>query len=297
MLKKYDPNTNTRCMSKVNTTVVTAIEPKIVSSLLSDSTSGVNDQIQSKTEGNDKSVIDAFMKDSGISIVEKNTPETSSIMYLVNAIADSLPLAEEFLHELRKANCSQSGHFNYFLIKQIHDKEKCEAVIKLANTMKNCGVFSELQICPNKNLSGTISTASRVRNFISGTWLEFYSQQKALNIVKEFAESKGLSYEIYCNLKVMSNAGTKHEIDLMFSVGDVVFGAEMKSGLNFCDFDKYRLMAEWMHLIPDRFLLLNSALVDDNAAECVSYFYRYYICSVDTYEKTIITMLNKAFEG
>ena len=83
----------------------------------------------------------------------------------------------------------------------------------------------------------------------------------------------------------------------MFSIGEVVFGAEIKSGLNFCDYDCYRLTAEWMHLIPDRFLLLNSTLHDENAAKCISYFYEYLICGLSDYEKTMVQMLDKALNG
>ena len=163
--------------------------------------------------------------------------------------------------------------------------------------MKNCGVFSQMLI-NTWSISGNVSSAARVKNFLSGVWLELYSQQVAINVVKKYAKDHNLSYEVYSNLKVEDKQGVKHEIDLMFSLGsDMVFGAEIKSGLNFCDYDRYRLTAEWMHLIPDRFLLFNSTLTDENATKCISYFYQYFICGISTFENTLNQMLDRAMNG
>lgn len=242
-----------------------------------------------------KSAIECFFESNGITITEKSIPSGDPIMYLVNAIAECLPWGEDFLHLLRKAICNKDGHFEYNLSKL--DLEKRGAIIKIANIMKNCGVFSQMLI-NTWSISGNVSSAARVKNFLSGVWLELYSQQVAINVVKKFAEDHNMSYEVYSNLKVEDKQGVKHEIDLMFSLGrNLVFGAEIKSGLNFCDYDRYRLTAEWMHLIPDRFLLFNSTLTDENAPKCISYFYQYFICGISTYENTLIQMLDKAMNG
>lgn len=241
------------------------------------------------------SAIENFFSAAGIKILEKGVSEFDSIIYLVNAIAGDFKSAEDFLHTLRKAICTHNGHFDYSL--NTVEAEKRSAVTRLATIMRNCGVFSEVVIGASA-ISGNISTASRVRNFISGIWLELYSQHKTISIVKKFAEKHNLPFEVYCNLKVEGADGKKHEIDLMFSLGeDKVFGAEIKSGLNFCDYDRYRLTAEWMQLIPDRFLLLNSTLTDENAVKCISYFYQYFICGISTYEETLIKMLDKAMKA
>ncbi len=304
MLKKYVPMSATDIIDTVTSTV--SSEVAISDSNVKDNFSPVESgktcevvaekgTIEEKPENEVcTSAIEVFFSEANIFITEKNVPDFGDIIYLVKTIAECLPLSEDFLHSLRKANCSQNGYFEYSLKSLPLDKRS--AVLKIANTMKNCGVFSNIQIT-NWNIVGNVSTASKVRNFLSGVWLELYSQRLTTEIVRKFAESKNLSYELYSNLKVEDKNGIKHEIDLMFSVGDKVFGAEIKSGLNFCDYDRYRLTAEWMHLIPDRFLLLNSTLIDDNAIKCISYFYQYFICSLDTYEEKLSNMLNKAFEG
>jgi hypothetical protein len=146
-------------------------------------------------------------------------------------------------------------------------------------------------------VSGTMSSAARVKNFISGIWLELYSQQRATEILKKLAEKDGLPYEVFCNVKVEDSTGTKHEIDLMVSLGDNVFGIELKSGLTFCDYDHYRQVADWMGMIPDHFLLVNSTLTDENAVKCISYFYQYYICGISDYDAVFTKMIRQAIDG
>ena len=100
-----------------------------------------------------------------------------------------------------------------------------------------------------------------------------------------------------CNVKVADKEGVQHEIDLMFSIGEKVFAIEQKSGVNFFDYDRYCLLAEYLHLIPDRFMLVNSTLLDKDATKCITYFYRYYICNSADYVSTLSTMIDKAFNS
>lgn len=238
------------------------------------------------------SVIEAFLAETGIVVLEKHSPEYENISFLVDSIAGSLPLAEDFLHSLRKAINTTDGKFEFRPLKLLSPQRN--AINHVATVMKNCGVFNEF--LQNEGIiKGRISSSVRVRNFISGIWLELFSQQKAVPIIADYASKHQLPYEIYCNIKVEDAAGRQREIDLIFSIGDAVFGIEIKSGLNFCDYDKYRLTAEWLHLIPDRFLLMNSTLTDKNTIKCIEYFYRYYICSATDYENVLKSMIRKAF--
>lgn len=296
MLKKYDPTICYHPLVLTDEARKPSVEEATVKNVTNEGTTSDIASLSGMSSVSDnKSAITCFFEGNGITITEKSIPSEDPIMYLVNAVAECLPLGEDFLHLLRKAICNKDGHFEYNLSKL--DLEKRGAIIKIANIMKNCGVFSQMLI-NTWSISGNVSSAARVKNFLSGVWLELYSQQVAINVVKKYAKDHNLSYEVYSNLKVEDKQGVKHEIDLMFSLGsDMVFGAEIKSGLNFCDYDRYRLTAEWMHLIPDRFLLFNSTLTDENATKCISYFYQYFICGISTFENTLNQMLDKAMNG
>ena len=97
-----------------------------------------------------------------------------------------------------------------------------------------------------------------------------------------------MPYEVLCNVKVADKEGVQHEIDLMFSIGEKVFAIEQKSGVNFFDYDRYRLLAEY---------LVNSTLLDKDATKCITYFYRYYICNSADYVSTLSAMIDKAFNS
>ena len=104
----------------------------------------------------------------------------------------------------------------------------------------------------------------------------------------------GLPFEVIANVHIQHEAtGEPHEIDLMFSIGEQVFGMEQKSGLNFSDYDHYRKIGEWLGIIPDHYLLLNSNLTEDYAVGCIQYFHRYYISSLANYQKVLKAMLEK----
>lgn len=251
------------------------------------------------TVNNEKlaSAIDKHLATNCITVLEKHYPEIESelneIGYLLNGIAEHIGEAEDLIHTLRKAIAESDGKFTYNPKKL--SAEQRESVHKVMLLLKQCGIFSEVTIL--NTYSGMVSTATRVRSFISGLWLELFSQQHGIEIISEIAKQLNLPYEVLCNVKVADKEGVQHEIDLMFSIGDKVFAIEQKSGVNFFDYDRYRLLAEYLHLIPDRFMLVNSTLLDKDATKCITYFYRYYICNSADYMSTLSAMIDKAFNS
>lgn len=243
------------------------------------------------------SAIDKHLSNNRITVHEKHYPEFESelkeIGYLLNGIAEHIGEAEDLIHTLRKAIAENDGKFTYNPKKL--SAEQRESVHKVMLLLKQCGIFSEVTTL--NTYSGMVSTATRVRSFISGLWLELFSQQHGIEIISEKAKQLNLPYEVLCNVKVADKEGIQHEIDLMFSIGDKVFAIEQKSGVNFFDYDRYRLLAEYLHLIPDRFMLVNSTLLDKDATKCITYFYRYYICNSADYMATLSAMIDKAFNS
>lgn len=225
------------------------------------------------TVNNEKlaSAIDKHLAANCITVLEKHYPEIESelneIGYLLNGIADHIGEAEDLIHTLRKAIAENDGKFTYNPKKL--PAEQRESVHKVMLLLKQCGIFSEVTML--NTYSGMVSTATRVRSFISGLWLELFSQQHGIEIISEKAKQLNLPYEVLCNVKVADKEGIQHEIDLMFSIGDKVFSIEQKSGVNFFDYDRYRLLAEYLHLIPDRFMLVNSTLLDKDATRSCSH--------------------------
>ncbi len=230
MLKKYDPTTYYNLFVETDGNKKAIVEEEVSAEIMTNAGKASEEAGFSNNSfvSDNRSAITCFFEENGITITTKSSPSEEPIMYLVNAIAECLPLGEDFLHLLRKAICNKDAHFEYNVSKL--DSEKRRAVTQIANIMKNCGVFSQM-IINTWNISGNVSSAARVKNFLSGVWLELYSQQVAINVVKKYAKDHNMPYEVYSNLIVEDKQGVKHEIDLMFSIGnDMVFGAEIKYG-------------------------------------------------------------------
>lgn len=120
MLKKYVPMSATDIIDTVTSTV--SSEVAISDSNVKDNFSPVESgktcevvaekgTIEEKPENEVcTSAIEVFFSEANIFITEKNVPDFGDIIYLVKTIAECLPLGEDFLHSLRKANCSQNGY-------------------------------------------------------------------------------------------------------------------------------------------------------------------------------------------
>ena len=235
------------------------------------------------------SAINFFFGTAGISIQKSTVPEVFETSFLVLKIAESLPEADKFLRCLRAATTTNDKNFSFSL--RGNGEKECRKITDLANAMKICGVFSECNIL-SESIFGKLSKAGKVREFINGIWLEQYCQMITFRIIKQYAEKHGLSWELLSNVTVRSADGEKHELDLIFSIGNKVYGAEQKSGSLFSDYDKYRRLGLWLGLVPEQFLLVNSCLGNENAADCIHYFYEYYVTNTSNYEKTLLTMIS-----
>ncbi|MCR5143383.1 MAG: hypothetical protein K6C68_12835 [Ruminococcus sp.] len=241
------------------------------------------------TAGN--SAITAFFNTREITIEKSSMPEACETAFLVMSIAESLPEADSFLHSLRSAHTSPDKSFCLNL------KNKTEAerkkITELAGIMKMCGIFSESNIL-TESIFGKLSKAGKVADFIIGRWLEQFCQIVTVNLVKNYAEKHGLEWEVMSNVTVCSREGELHELDLIFSIGDRVLGTEQKSGRQFADYDKYRTLGLWLGLVPEHFLLVNACLENEQAADCIHYFYEYYVCNTASYAKTLMKMINNS---
>ncbi len=158
----------------------------------------------SSEETADESVISGFLRQSGLVITESHEPQDGQdIAVLAAKIAESLPEADGFLRSLRTANCAPSREFCYPL--SSHSEKERTAIRKVADILRRCGIFAEF--CPDtqKSLRGKMAECSRVVNFINGAWLEIHCQHLTCQIVREYAEARGLPFEVIANVHMPIN--------------------------------------------------------------------------------------------
>ena len=164
----------------------------------------------------------------------------------------------------------------------------------VAEKLGKFGVISNLRIPDNsKEITGRLSTAPRVINFLNGDYLEFYSRIVVKQIVERIKKKKNCDYELYSNVIIRKDS-EKHELDIVFRVGKEVFWAEIKSG-KFSDFDCYRRLGVLMGVNPDKHILL-SAEKSKEEAETISWFYQFYVSNIHMFKEKLVEMIEHAFE-
>lgn len=164
----------------------------------------------------------------------------------------------------------------------------------VAEKLGKFGVISNLRIPDNsKEITGGLSTAPRVINFLNGDYLEFYSRIVVKQTVEKIAKEKNCDYELYSNVIIRKDS-EKHELDIVFRVGKEVFWAEIKSG-KFSDFDCYRRLGVLMGVNPDKHILLSAEKTKEEA-ETISWFYQFYVSNIHMFKDKLVEMIEHAFE-
>lgn len=208
-------------------------------------------------------------------------------------IAVNYRACKAFLKYIRENMVHKCFHINY-CVAQLPENDR-DTVVSLAERFGEYGIISNVFYNRNTGfINGIVSSAPRIINFINGDYLEFYGRAVSERVVKEVAIKHNVDYEVYSNV-VITKAAEKHELDIVFRVGEYVFWSEIKSG-KFSDFDNYRKLGVLMGVNPDRHILL-VAEKDNETAEAISWFYQFYVSNIDNFRDKLIEMIDKAFEG
>lgn len=272
---------------------------------------------QGKPEDSNSSEISFSPKEASISETEKETADSEELPTTVESyfsgkgITLSLPSKKEVIPPVSSLafsialNYSQTKPFIRFLRESISKKtfdfvfslsafsvQDKAAIISLADRLCEYGLISNLFYNKSNNtLRATASSAGRCVNFINGDFLEFFAEGVTFEVIKKLAESHGCDFEFYHNVNIEKDR-ERHELDMVFRLGNHIFWSEIKSGK--FNPDDYRKLGNLMGVVPDRLILLAADKPDD-VSEAISYFYEYYCTNVTTFKNKLISMIEKAF--
>lgn len=223
--------------------------------------------------------------------ISEHSPCIGPVENLAFLVAMNYKACKMFLKHIRENVARKCFHINY-AASHLPDRER-DAVVLLAEKFGEYGIISNVFFNRNTGfVNGVVSSAPRVINFINGDYLEFYGRAVVERVVKEVAAKHGTDYEVYSNA-IISRTGEKHELDIVFRVGQNIFWSEIKSG-KFSDFDNYRKLGILMGVNPDRHILL-AAEKDIETAEVISWFYQFYVANIENFKEKLVEMIDKAF--
>lgn len=176
----------------------------------------------------------------------------------------------------------------YYSMKHKTEKEK-EVICNLIRQM--IGIVAEYNYDESSCLlSGRLQLTPRALGFINGKFMEIAIGTLTEKVVNLLAISRNVdNYKVQRNV-IVSDGVHKNEIDLLITLGNKIFFVEVKSGACFRDYERYRTLGLRYGVIPDRILLVNSDITQEEAKR-IKYFCSYYASSLSTYITTLQTML------
>lgn len=239
-----------------------------------------------------KTDIKSYFMSKGFAVDITNSknciPQIEPLAYYV---AEKYEFTNSFLKFIRENIPKKEFVFTYSM--DSLSAQEQSATVSLAEQFTEYGIISDYFFNKASNtIYGKISSAPRVINFLNGYYLEYYAHSVTQKVIEEQAAIHGCDFEIYSNFIIKKNSD-KHELDLVFRVGQNIFWCEVKSG-KFSDFDCYRCLGLLMGVNPDRHILLTAEKCDEKC-EAISWFYQFYVANIKNFRKKLADMIEASF--
>jgi hypothetical protein len=218
------------------------------------------------------------------------------IVNLALRLLDHDELIKNIINDIRVLYTSKKDEFHIDLSgRQKRDKD---LIINLFQDMY--GIISFLHYTQeNEMLNGKIAFTPKAQAFITGQYLEIAVYRRTFEIIKRLSNKYNKKFKVYKNVRVATREGQmKNEFDLVIEFNGTFYVLEIKSGKNFREFDKYMNIGQEYKIVPNRFLLVDNYLTDEQAVS-VEYFCDYYVSNLigDSLEKKVTLMIENDLNG
>lgn len=248
---------------------------------------------ETSTNGNPNTVMGNHFGKNGYIMTQCSVQEQCKPIEKFSAyIAENYMELYDFFKALKKAMSAPNEDgkrvFNYQLS---NDEKKNKLAREIASKFYSYGVFSEYQ-AGKKMLFGEITPLPRSMQFINDYWAEIYNWSVLCKVVKEYAESRNLPYHILSKVELVKNRDV-FRVDYCFTVGDKLYMADVKFGNKNTDYYALHNKGVELGIVPDHYLVLNTALFDTDQADALEFFYEMYICSTLTYADKLREMISR----
>ena len=186
-------------------------------------------------------------------------------------------LIKDLMHELRQLYIRGQKEFRLSLAgrSDVEKKQIISLFQDMAGLVSNVHYFSEFQ-----SINGSLVVIPKAQMFLTGRYLELAVYQTIKDVLQELSVKYHAEYEIYRNVRVADREGRlKNEFDIAFQFDGIWYIVECKSGKCFSDWGNFAELGVTYNIVPDRLLLVDS-YISDSKAECIEYFFDYYVCNL-----------------
>ena len=173
-----------------------------------------------------------------------------------------------------------------------------ELVVELAQSWDHLGLFAVCSASPLRIICKLASENEAVRNFASGHWLELYVVHCVQQLLDRYRTQQNAAVSL-CSNVILSDSpevSSAHELDVAFSVNGAFFWIEAKSSSRNIDYGKYADLCNKLQVSPDRLLLVNSDLTEEDCRG-VAYFWPYRVANCATMTEKLEEMIRSALQN
>ena len=237
-----------------------------------------------------------YLKSRGFNVVSESAPQLAFNVKLAQQMKEvcASEVGSGFFENLRKYMGKVENPYYTFSNSVSEDDKKnlCDLLVK----MKKIGLLRDVNYSKSNCIRYMVPDMANIRQFLLGGWLETAFLADVERIVREYAVAYDLPVHIGGNLKLeqVSDPGVvTHELDVAFSIADLFFVCEAKSGQ--ADYDRFRIVGCDLDILPDRLLLVNSSLTREEA-EAVEWWYPYHVASGADLETALRSMIEDVLD-
>ncbi len=183
---------------------------------------------------NGNSVLLGHLKRQGITVQEPkkiNLPEKLVYQVKLEKVAQFLgknfTVCKTLYEQLKKNMVAPRTPFSYSLIGATAEQNKL--IRQYCQFLKDADLLEEFSYQGSPDFNIKLKASGKEQKFLSGAWLEYYVKLEVDRIVLPYAVQIKQSYEALPNLQIIFKDDTKAELDLFFSLGNLIFCVEAKT--------------------------------------------------------------------
>lgn len=200
---------------------------------------------------------------------------------------------EDVLNGINKAY--SRGETKFIVSLRGKEKEQKQRILSWLEEMKGA-VGNYFYDCQEESVGGFLEDMPRARKFLTGGYMEIAIAKETEKIVSKLANQYRQTFEVKSNVQVTTLDGSqRNEFDVVILFGQMLYVIEVKTGNYFREYTKYYSIGRRYGIIPNRILLVDSQLTEDEA-DRAEYFSEYYVSTFERFEEKLIHMISTDME-
>jgi len=257
---------------------------------------GTARQIQAAPESAASSGVEKFVVRKQNMIIE-SYGEQDTVKEWITRLAAKLVARDELIRDLilrlRQQYIARQKEFSFSLAAWNEEEQQ---VIRSLFKDELCGIVDSVEAEANSSrISGNLVFSPEAQTFLTGQYMEIGVYEMIRQALDELPAAQDISCHLYRNVRVADTEGRiRNEFDIVIERNGIFYVVEVKSCKQFNAWGSLLEVGREYGIVPDRLLLVDSYLTDEQAHRIES-FCRYYVTNLKSgsLQQKVIGMVSK----